>query len=162
MLRGSNEYHFMTRWHLKGTAEEVYDIITNPVEYPRWWPSVYLNAEELEPGDGDGIGRRMRFHTKGRLPYTLCWESRTTETLRPKTVVIAATGDFDGRGIWRFQNAGGVVDVTFDWKLRADKPLLRDLSWLFKPVFSANHRWAMARGLECLEAELARRNGSAI
>jgi hypothetical protein len=32
---------------------------------------------------------------------------------------------------------------------------LRYLSFLFKPFFSANHRWAMARGEESLRRELA-------
>jgi len=29
-----------------------------------------------------------------------------------------------------------------------------------KPIFEANHRWAMARGEECLVRELARRQRS--
>ena len=37
------------------------------------------------------------------------------------------------------------------------KPLLRRLSWLLKPVFAANHHWAMARGEESLALELRRR-----
>jgi hypothetical protein len=49
------------------------------------------------------------------------------------------------------------VNITFDWKLVAEKPLLRYLSFLFKPIFSANHRWAMARGEESLKRELARK-----
>jgi len=50
------------------------------------------------------------------------------------------------------------VNVEFDWKLTADKPLIRYLSFLFKPIFSANHRWAMAQGEKGLAAELARRH----
>ena len=45
-------------------------------------------------------------------------------------------------------------------RIRAEKPLLRYLSFLLKPVFSANHRWAMARGEESLRAELGRRAGA--
>ena len=43
-----------------------------------------------------------------------------------------------------------MANITFDWKIRADKTLLRLLSFLLKPVFAANHRWAMAKGLESL------------
>jgi hypothetical protein len=50
--------------------------------------------------------------------------------------------------------------VTYDWQLRAEKPLLRWLSFLLRPVFDANHRWAMARGEESLRLELLRRNAS--
>ncbi len=46
------------------------------------------------------------------------------------------------------------------WQVRADKPLLRRLSWLLRPVFAANHNWAMARGEESLKLELARRRAT--
>ena len=41
--------------------------------------------------------------------------------------------------------------------LRAEKPLLRRLSFALKPIFSWNHRWAMARGYENLRREVNRR-----
>jgi len=49
------------------------------------------------------------------------------------------------------------VVLTFDWRVSAGKPLVRRLGWLFKPLFTANHRWAMARGEESLRLELRRR-----
>jgi hypothetical protein len=52
------------------------------------------------------------------------------------------------------------VDVTYDWRLRAEKPLLRHLSLVLRALFEANHRWAMARGEESLRLELARRNAA--
>jgi hypothetical protein len=60
--------------------------------------------------------------------------------------------------VWTFVQDGANVDVTYDWRIRARKPLLRSLSWLLKPVFAANHRWAMARGEESLVLELRRRH----
>ena len=156
----SNEYHFITRWRVQSTTDEVYDLISQPLEYPRWWPSVYLKTEEVAPGDDRGVGRRIRLHTKGWLPYTLRWESCSTESTRPHRLAIRATGDFDGRGIWTLEQDDLFVNIIFDWKLTADKPLLRRLSFLLKPVFSANHRWAMARGLEGLQLELARRHAA--
>jgi hypothetical protein len=47
--------------------------------------------------------------------------------------------------------------ITYNWRVSAIKPLLRWLSWLLRPVFAANHRWAMARGEESLRPELRRR-----
>jgi len=49
------------------------------------------------------------------------------------------------------------VNLTYDWRIRAEKPLLRWLSPLLKPLFAANHRWAMAQGERSLARELARR-----
>src|SRR5665213_2287956 len=43
-------YHFFTSWRLKASADEVYDIIGQPLEYPRWWPSVYLDCRETARG----------------------------------------------------------------------------------------------------------------
>ena len=48
----------------------------------------------------------------------------------------------------------------YDWKIRADKPLLRRLSFALKPIFSANHHWAMRKGEESLRLELARRRAT--
>jgi hypothetical protein len=48
------------------------------------------------------------------------------------------------------------VNVTYDWRVKAEKPLLRYISFLLKPVFAANHRWAMRQGEQSLQRELAR------
>ena len=48
--------------------------------------------------------------------------------------------------------------VTYDWLVIAEKGILKTLSAIMKPIFSANHHWAMARGEESLKLELARRH----
>jgi len=153
----SNEYHFITKWHVAGSLEEVYDILADGPDLARWWPSVYLDVQELEPGAQDGVGRVISLFTKGWLPYTLRWQFRITEVQELVTFSLEAWGDFVGRGIWTFEPDGDFVDVTYDWQLAADKPLLRTFSFLFKPIFSANHYWAMEKGKESLDLELARR-----
>jgi len=153
----SNDYHFVSRWRVEGTCGEVADVLGEPLALSRWWPSVYLKVEELRPPDARGLGRRVRLHTAGWLPYTLQWEFEVVDSRYPYGFTILASGDFDGRGEWTFVQDGPVVDVTYDWRLRAEKPLLRNLSFLLKPLFEANHRWAMAQGEESLKLELARR-----
>jgi uncharacterized protein YndB with AHSA1/START domain len=145
----TNSYYFITRWRVKASAEEVFAIISEPLEYPQWWPSVYLEAKDLGSG-------RVRFHTRGWLPYTLWFDSARIESERPHRLVVRATGDFGGRGIWSIVQSGEFCDITFDWKLKAEKPLVAALSFALKRVFEANHRWAMARGEEGLLLELAR------
>jgi hypothetical protein len=152
----SNDYQFLTRWRVRGRAEDVADLLEDFGELPRWWPAVYLDAREVEPG-ASGVGRLVALHTKGWLPYELHWRARVVENRYPRGFTIDATGDFLGRGVWTFDQDGDHVDITFDWRLRAEKPLLRRLSFLLKPLFAANHRWAMARGEESLALELARR-----
>jgi len=155
----SNDYHFITRWRVKSTVKEVSEIINDPADLARWWPSVYLGVQVLEPGDERGLGRVVNLYTKGWLPYTLRWMFRVTN-IQPDGFTIQAWGDFNGRGIWTFEQDGPWVNVIYDWKILAEKPLLRNFSFLIKPFFSANHRWAMARGEESLKLELARRHAA--
>ena len=156
----SNQYEFLSRWRVEGTCGEVADVLADPLALARWWPSVYLAVEETRPPVARGLGRRVRLHTKGWLPYTLRWAFEVTETRYPYGFTIVADGDFDGRGVWTFQQDGSFVDITYDWRLRAKKPILRKLSFLLKPAFEANHRWAMAQGEESLTLELARRRAT--
>ncbi|HZR25513.1 MAG TPA: hypothetical protein VFA59_18095 [Vicinamibacterales bacterium] len=156
----SNEYQFLSHWRVEGTVGEVADILGDPLSLTRWWPSVYLDVWEVRPPDSRGVGRRVKLHTKGWLPYTIRWEFEVTESRYPNGFTIVANGDFDGRGVWTFAQDGDVVDILYDWRIRAEKPLLKNLSFLLRPIFEANHRWAMAQGEESLKLELARRRAS--
>ena len=144
-----SQYHFITRWRVKASAEEVFDILSQPLEYPRWWPSVYLDVTRIDSGS-------VLLHTRGRLPYTLHWTSHTTANQPPHLIAIEATGDLTGRGIWSLVPDGAFTDITFDWKVTPYKPLIRRLTFLLRPAFEANHRWAMEQGLRSLELELLR------
>ncbi|MBE7468429.1 MAG: polyketide cyclase [Anaerolineae bacterium] len=153
----SNEYHFISHWRVQGTAREVFEILADAPDLTRWWPSVYLDVQQVQPGDSQGVGKVVSLYTKGWLPYTLRWQFRVTEANPPYGFSLEAWGDFVGRGIWTFEQADEWLNITYDWRIRADKPLLRSLSFIFKPIFAANHRWAMAKGEESLRLELARR-----
>jgi len=152
-----NQYHFITTWRVAATLPEINDLLGNALDLPRWWPAIYLQVKELQPGAERGLGKVIDLYTKGWLPYTLRWQFRVTESRYPFGFTLEAWGDFVGRGIWTFEEDGAHVNITYDWSIRADKPLLRYLSFIMKPIFSANHRWAMQTGLESLQIELARR-----
>jgi hypothetical protein len=157
------EYAFFTRWRVKGTAEEVFDVLEDPLGLPRWWPSVYLEVHELAPGDPvTRVGRVIDLYTKGWLPYTLRWNFTVTQSKRPAGFSLVAHGDFEGTGVWKITQDGDVAEATYDWRISAEKPLLRYGSLVFRPIFAANHRWAMARGEESLDLELRRRRGERV
>ena len=154
----SNQYKFLTQWRLKAVIDEVSEILDDPLGLARWWPSVYLEVRELEPGDPvTHVGRYIELYTKGWLPYTLRWRFRVTESRAPLGFSLVADGDFIGTGVWTLKQDGDYADVAYDWRIAADKPLLKYGTPVFRPIFAANHRWAMARGLESLELELRRR-----
>jgi hypothetical protein len=155
-----NEYEFLSQWRVEATCGEVADVLGDALGLVRWWPSVYLAVEQLAPPRADGTGRRVRLHTKGWLPYTLRWEFEIVESRYPHGFTLVASGDFEGRGVWTFVQDGPFVDIVYDWRISAEKPLLRNLSFVMKPLFEANHRWAMARGEESLALELQRRRAT--
>jgi len=166
----SADYLFITNWKVEGQKDEVYDILGDADGLARWWPSVYLDVKVLKPGDEAGVGKIVELFTKGWLPYTLRWSFEVTNANKPNGFTIVPSGDFIGRGIWTFekdQENPLFCNITYDWKISASKPLLKRLSFLVKPIFSANHLWAMRKGEESLRLELLRRKnmregGSAI
>jgi hypothetical protein len=153
----SNDYAFVTRWRVEGTvAEVVMPCSATPRRSRAGGPPSTWKCTCSCPAMRPVWGRTVELLTQGWLPYRLRWRIVTTE-VRADGFALDASGDFEGRGVWGFVQAGAAVDITYDWRIRARKPLLRSLSWLLKPVFAANHRWAMARGEESLALELQRR-----
>lgn len=158
----SKEYHFITHWTVNALPGEVYRILEDAESLKVWWPSVYLDVKMTHPGDSTGLGKEVALFTKGWLPYTLKWKFVTTHVQFPTGFTLEAIGDFKGKGIWTFENgkAPGTCDITYDWRIGAEKPLLRRLSFLLRPLFSFNHEWAMRKGYESLVLEIARRKAA--
>jgi hypothetical protein len=154
-MASTSDYVFVTRWRVEASIEEVSEILDDALSLPRWWPSVYLEVRTLP----DGI---VDLYTKGWLPYTLRWRFQVVESRKPHGFVLEASGDLVGRGEWTLAQDGVYADIVYDWRVRADKPILRYGSLIFKPIFAANHRWAMAQGEESLKLELRRRHARTI
>ncbi|OMQ13975.1 polyketide cyclase, partial [Modestobacter sp. VKM Ac-2676] len=149
-------YRFRTVWRVTATIAEVRAVLSDSASLPRWWPAVYLDVVPVDDGGPDGVGRTVEVFTTGWLPYTLRWTLRITEPMTDAGFALAASGDLVGTGRWTFVQDGTEVVITYDWRVAAAKPLLARLSWLLRPAFAANHRWAMARGEQSLALELRR------
>lgn len=163
----AHDYHFITAWDIPATTAEIVEVLGDAADLPRWWPSVYLDVAVLEPGDERGIGRVVSLFTKGWLPYTLRWRFRVTE-VTDTGFALEAFGDFVGRGAWTFTPireagapGGPLTHVEYDWRIAAEKLLLKRFSAVMKPIFGRNHQWAMERGRRSLLLELARRHAVA-
>lgn len=156
-----NDYHFIDHWRVQGDVKEVADILEDALSLPRWWGSVYFDVKQIEPGGERGIGKLISLHAGGWLPYTLRINFRTVESRYPHGFAMEATGDLEDRGVWTFEQDGSFVNVTYDWTIRANKPIIEKLSFLLKPIFRSNHHWTMKRGEESLRLELLRRRAKA-
>ena len=163
----ANDYHFITTWRIAATPTEITSVLGDAAKLAEWWPSVYLEVRVVEEGDARGVGKVVDLWTKGFLPYTLRWRFTVTESDPPHGFRLEATGDFVGRGVWTLTPAtdedapgGPSTLVTYDWLVIAEKGILKTFSAVMKPIFSANHHWAMARGEESLRLELGRRHAA--
>jgi hypothetical protein len=88
---------------------------------------------------------------KGRLPYRLRTRSRLVRYEPPHVLVADVDGDLRGHGTWTLRAVPGGTHVRFDWRVHADRPLLRVLTPVLRPAFRWNHAWAIARATEGLE-----------
>ena len=151
----SHDYHFVTHWRVEAEAAMVYDLLSRPENFHQWIKSFPMHVEPVTPGGTNGIGRTERFTVRSFLPYSLCWEMECIEANPPHQFISRAKGDLNGRGIWTFVPRCMGTDITFDWKITVQKPLLRYTSFFLKPVFEWNHDWIMGRWERDLQTALA-------
>jgi len=157
----ANVYRFVEHWTIPGVPpREVYDVVADPRLLTRWWKGVYLAAEPLSgSGPASGVGSRVRVKARGALPYALYFVLETTALEPGRLVEVRTDGDFVG--VWRaiFTAADGGTRVDIEWTVTVQKPLVRLLSPLLRPVFAWNHNWTTPRGAAGLRAYLAARGG---
>ena len=91
------------------------------------------------------------------MPYLLHWTVRELSSDPPGSLVIEVKGDFEGRGIWTLMPDGDHTNITYDWRIRVEKPGVKQMSFMLKPLFESNHRWAMKKGEQSMRLELLRR-----
>ncbi|MGH2946911.1 MAG: SRPBCC family protein [Solirubrobacteraceae bacterium] len=150
----SREYVFVDEWDVAAAREVVFEALADARTYPHWWRPVYIDVEaEGEPA----VGSVSRQHFKGRLPYHLRTRS-TIATLEPPRIVSGEVdGDLRGRGTWTLTETERGTHVRFDWRVHADRRLLRLLTPVLRPALRWNHAWAIRRAIEGLEPYALRR-----
>jgi uncharacterized protein YndB with AHSA1/START domain len=145
----SREYEFVDEWDVDAPRESVFAAIADARSYPTWWKPVYL---EVESSGEPEVGSESRQHFKGRLPYHLRTRSVITQLDAPYQIGAEVDGDLRGTGLWTLTvNEDGSTHVRFDWRVHADRLLLRLLTPVLRRALRWNHAWAIARAREGLE-----------
>ncbi len=143
------DYHFVTRWKIEGRAEDIFEILKDGERYQDWWRPAYLSSERI----GE---KKVRARVRALLPYTLEFTTELVREERPLELELRSTGELEGKGVWRLRPNGAITEVEFYWDVRANKPLLRWLSFLLKPLFRWNHDWVMSTGEARLQEKVNR------
>ena len=137
--------------------EATFAALADARTYPEWWRPVYLDVETDGP---PALGRVSHQHFKGRLPYHLHTRSRVVRLEAPRLLSVEVDGDLRGQGTWTLTPAAHGTHVRFDWRVYADRRLLRLLTPVLRPAFRWNHNWAIARAVEGLEPYARRLSSS--
>jgi mannose-6-phosphate isomerase-like protein (cupin superfamily)/uncharacterized protein YndB with AHSA1/START domain len=145
---GSSEYLFVDEWDVAAPPEAVFDALADGSTYASWWRPVYIGVEVDGP---PALGRESSQHFKGRLPYHLHTTSTIVRFDRPGVLAADVDGDLRGHGVWTLTPIPSGTHVRFDWRVHADRRLLRVLTPLLRPLFRWNHNWAIARAMDGLE-----------
>jgi uncharacterized protein YndB with AHSA1/START domain len=144
----AKEYVFIDEWDVDAPQEAVFDALVDARTYPEWWKPVYIEVDADGPAK-PGCVSKQEF--KGRLPYHLNTTSEIKRMDAPNEFAVEVVGDLTGKGVWTLTQRDGKVHVHFDWRVIADRPLLRILTPILRPVFRWNHNWSIQRAIEGLE-----------
>lgn len=144
----AREYVFIDAWDVDAPQEEVFLALADARMYPRWWKPTYRAVEADGP---PAVGCRSHHKFKAKLPYTLSTTSTIVRLDPPHEVEAQVDGDLRGRGVWTLTPRADRIHVRFDWRVFADRPLLRILTPLLRPVFRWNHNEAIKRAMIGLE-----------
>ena len=143
------DYHYVSTWRLQAPIEQVWGALNDLEHLPTWYSGVQ-EARELTPGDAQGVGRRVRYVIKGRLPLRLAFEATTTRSLPPRDQELRAEGELAGTGRWSLDQHGDITTARYHWDVRTTRPWMNLLAPLARPVFTWNSRGVMLQAGEGL------------
>ena len=144
----AREYLFIDEWDVEAPQERVFDALADARTYPKWWRPIYKEVEAEGPPE---VGRVSTQRFSAKLPYTLETRSKVVSMDRPNSFEVDVEGDLRGHGKWTLTPADGKVHVRFDWRVFADRALLRYLTPVLRPLFRWNHNEAINSAMSNIE-----------
>jgi carbon monoxide dehydrogenase subunit G len=143
------DYHYVSSWQLQAPIEQVWAAITDLEHLPAWYTGVQ-EARELAPGDAQGVGTRVRYLMKGRLPLRLAFEATVTRVVVPRELELRAEGELAGTGRWSLEQHGEITTARYTWDVRTTKPWMNLVAPIARPLFTWNSRGVMLQAGEGL------------
>jgi uncharacterized protein YndB with AHSA1/START domain len=143
------DYHYVSTWQLQAPIEQVWTAITDLERLPAWYSGVQ-DARVLASGDAHGVGTRVRYVIKGRLPLRLAFEATITRSVPPREQELQAEGELEGTGRWLLEQRGEVTTARYTWDVRTTRPWMNLLAPVARPIFTWNSRGVMVQAGEGL------------
>jgi uncharacterized protein YndB with AHSA1/START domain len=154
-MPGAAHFDLVSHWHLQAPPAVVWAALSQPEQWPQWWPQV-RQVRLLREGDAQGLGALRRIDWTTRLPYRLRIEVEAVEVQPPERLRGTSRGHLRGEGLWLLREHEGGTLVTYLWRVRLERPWMRLLAPLLAPLFRWNHDAVMRDGRRGLARWLAR------
>jgi len=146
------------RWKLQAQPEELTRIVLDTTAYEKWCARILMRCEVLDKGADDGLGLRLRFFTKGWLPYSFLFTATITDLVPDERMRVEVDGDFVGYGdLVIDQRDDEFCHIDLRWVTDIHHPQLRPLVRFLHPVMKGNHIWAVRWVRRMMQAEINRR-----
>jgi carbon monoxide dehydrogenase subunit G len=133
------DYHYVSTWQLQAPIEQVWAAISELERLPAWYPAAQ-EVQTLAPGDDQGVGARVRYVIKGRLPMRLAFEATITKVDPPREAELRAEGELAGTGRWLLDQQGEVTTVRYLWDVRTTRPWMSLVAPVARPLFTWNSK----------------------
>lgn len=137
-------YSFLSTWALDAPILDVWEAIRATERWSEWWKGVEV-AEQVAPGDTEGIGSVHRYVWRSLLPYDIEFRMRTTKAERPHLLEGEADGNLRGIGRWRLWEGTGTA-VTYEWEVETTIAWMNAIAPIGRPVFHWSHDHVMRNG----------------
>lgn len=152
----NDEYRLVAIWRINAPQRQVFDAISDSLNWPSWWPGAE-SVRQIAEGDENGVGSVRRYAWKGRLPYRLGFDARATRIATPDLLEASVSGDLSGFGRWSFSHADGVTSIRYEWHVCTTKTWMRALAPVAHRLFVNNHHALMMNGAQALAHRLGAR-----
>jgi carbon monoxide dehydrogenase subunit G len=143
------DYHYVSTWQLQAPIEQVWTAISDLEGLPAWYTGVQ-EVQTLAPGDAQGVGTRVRYVIKGRLPLRLAFDATVTRAVPPRDLELRAEGELAGTGRWSLEQHNEVTTARYTWDVRTTRPWMNLVAPIARPLFTWNSKGVMLQAGEGL------------
>ena len=150
---GPAHFLFITNWEIKAPLERVWEMIDKTEDWPDWWKG-FEQAEIIETGNANDIGKIIHYKVKSFLPFALSFDLKTTTKEKYKRITGSATGDLEGIGEWTFEERNDITYIQYRWDVTSTKKIVNFLSPVLRWFFEYNHSLVMHWGAKRLAKRL--------
>jgi uncharacterized protein YndB with AHSA1/START domain len=148
------DYHYISTWQLQAPIERVWAAVSDLERLPAWYPAIQ-EVQTLTAGDADGVGSRVRYLIKGRLPMRLAFEATIARVDPPRELILRAEGDLAGTGRWELQqHDGATTTVRYLWDVQTTRPWMNLIAPVARPLFTWNSKGVMLQAGQGLARHL--------